>query len=246
MSCIDHINVFGCFNCPEHDVCNKLLVPDDEQAMTSLKQQHNSWPIGFIGSFVSLLIHTHTNGHKSHVQVAIRSGHEIEWNVELLPSTTKLIILELASGQYTMTVANFDDNSIRHVDGRFDVERRGQRDIIEACVRNPQRLHTINQILASPRIHNSAEWTFICHPYLREINNAACGPILILAFYHEYFGEPLFGVGVVVYDEDLRRRLVEIHVQHFGQQDQSDNISPPESYRSNLNTMDERLDATPW
>ncbi len=145
-----------------------------------------------------------------------------------------------------MTVANFDDNSIRHVDGRFDVERRGQRDIIEACVRNPQRLHTINQILASPRIHNSAEWTFICHPYLREINNAACGPILILAFYHEYFGEPLFGVGVVVYDEDLRRRLVEIHVQHFGQQDQSDNISPPESYRSNLNTMDERLDATPW
>ena len=238
MSCIDHINVFGCFNCHQ-DVCNALLVPDNEQAMTALMQPHTLWPIGFICSFVSLLIHTHANGHdESSVQVAIRAKDQ-KWNIDIFPHTRKLIILELASSDYTITVANFDDTTIQHINGHFPRVISGGYGIIGLNISNAQQRHTIQKILASSRIENHEEWTFICRPYLRQSNhNVACGPIVILAFHREYFGESLLEeVMGNLYQEDLRPRLVEWYIQRFRREDQYDRIRPPKRMR---------LDATPW
>ncbi len=190
-----------------------MVVPYDAKAISLLKDQDNWWSVTFVGSFVSLYVHCCENKHRDDVLIIPRWCPEEEWDtIEIDSNIKKIIVLQLTSQHYTMAVFNLENKTVMCYNG---FNRKINSRVFKANDTN-LRSKTISGLLEAASLGPPRSWTHVDTLHLRQTDNSSCGPILLLAFCHEYSGQSLFQEkSHTTYDTWMRRRLVDIHFELF-------------------------------
>jgi hypothetical protein len=204
-------------------------------------------------SFIRLLVHN--KEHRDDIMIIWPVYGNIK-KLDDVPKDIKKVILldndipEIQAGQqgqsgsdghFTITTFDMEAKTIKHQDGLVEKELEGTT--IDDVIQNENRRATIQQFSNHVRLDLSG-WTIIQKPYFKQERTVACGPILICAFYHEYFGKhiPMFPPPMPPgsqYKEDIRFSSVTLYRKLFEGLDDQSQFMLPEG-------ADVEMEKNPW
>jgi len=198
-------------------VCKMKLVPECPKAIVTLKWRFNWWSntwVGAISSLIAVSAKCCCNQGRRVEFLVRRYGQQESWpqQISCLPPTIqKVVILELANTHYTMTVFERleDVVLVKLIDGvtrqvNTPIDHQGRNETNDAFLK-------------------ISDWANLSIPtrtvdlnYMNDKNLSSCGPIFVLALYHELKGEHFTGVDLAKgYQHCHREGLVDWYVNEI-------------------------------